>query len=81
MKILITGGANGIGRDIAIHYTNIGYKVIVIDNDYHALRDLETNYSFITCYHGDLCDKRWKGNNKQTEKRETKPRHSLTQKI
>ncbi len=57
MKILITGGANGIGRDIAIHYTNIGYKVIVIDNDYHALRDLETNYSFITCYHGDLCDK------------------------
>ncbi len=57
MKILITGGANGIGREIAIHYTNIGYNVMIVDNDYNAVKALEKEHSFIDCYHTDLTDK------------------------
>ncbi len=54
MKILITGGANGIGRELAIHYTNNGHNVIIVDNDYQQIKELEENYTFLNCYHCDL---------------------------
>lgn len=38
--ILITGGANGIGRAIAMHFHGLGWKIIALDTDAEALAEL-----------------------------------------
>lgn len=38
--ILITGGANGIGRATTMHFRGLGWKVIALDTDAEALAEL-----------------------------------------
>ena len=33
MKALITGGSSGIGRDMAIYLSKLGYNVILVSKD------------------------------------------------
>ena len=41
--ILITGGANGIGRAIALHFHGLGWKIIALDTDAEALAELRNS--------------------------------------
>jgi NAD(P)-dependent dehydrogenase (short-subunit alcohol dehydrogenase family) len=38
--ILVTGGAQGIGRAIALHFAGLGWRVAVLDRDAEALAEL-----------------------------------------
>lgn len=39
--IIITGGANGIGKELVLQYAHQHYKVVIADVDEHAGRNLE----------------------------------------
>ena len=47
--ILITGGANGIGRAIVEKYID-DYNVILIDKDFQGVNELKSKYNKIDCY-------------------------------
>lgn len=47
--ILITGGANGIGRAIVEKYI-ADYNVILIDKDSQRVNELKSKYNKIDCY-------------------------------
>jgi NAD(P)-dependent dehydrogenase (short-subunit alcohol dehydrogenase family) len=40
--IIVTGGAQGIGRAIALHFAGLGWRVAVLDRDAEALDELAT---------------------------------------
>ncbi|MFQ3275066.1 MAG: short-subunit dehydrogenase [Candidatus Nanohaloarchaea archaeon] len=54
MNILITGGANGIGKRTALKLVQRGHNVKVIDTDKDALKDLDQE---IETFHGDVREK------------------------
>lgn len=54
MNILITGGANGIGKKTALKLIENGHVVKVVDSDEGALQKLDRE---IETFHGDVRDK------------------------
>ena len=58
MKALVTGASSGIGRDIAIKLSNLGYELILVSRDENRLKEtaelLCTKYSIVPM---DLCIK------------------------
>lgn len=54
MNVLITGGANGIGKGTALKLVEKGHNVKVIDNDEEALQELDRE---IETFHGDVREK------------------------
>lgn len=54
MNILITGGANGIGKRTALKLVQKGHSVKVLDNDEEALEKLDDG---IETFHGDVRDR------------------------
>ena len=56
INILITGGANGIGKAIALHFLNSASQVIVIDNNKDALAALNETAPSIKTYAADVTD-------------------------
>ncbi|MDE6794305.1 MAG: SDR family NAD(P)-dependent oxidoreductase, partial [Muribaculaceae bacterium] len=54
-RVLVTGGANGIGLAITRAYINAGCKVAVFDIDKERGQQLAQNEG-IRFYHMDLCD-------------------------
>ena len=55
MKVLITGGANGIGKATARKLEEHGHEVSVFDKDKEALEELPEN---IQTFHGDVSDEK-----------------------
>ncbi|MDN5291998.1 MAG: hypothetical protein PWQ06_2237 [Anaerophaga sp.] len=55
-RAIVTGGAKGIGKAIAIALEESGAKVWVIDKDKKALDDLRQHYPWIHTSHFDLAD-------------------------
>jgi NAD(P)-dependent dehydrogenase (short-subunit alcohol dehydrogenase family) len=55
-SILITGGAQGIGKFTALHLFNLGYEVYVLDCDEEALAELKTESVNIKTIRGDIRD-------------------------
>lgn len=41
MKALITGASSGIGREIALYLSDLGYDIIVVARNERALRDIQ----------------------------------------
>jgi short-subunit dehydrogenase len=54
VNIFITGGANGIGKEVAIRLVEKGHSVKVFDNDQEALKNLDKS---IKTFQGDVRDK------------------------
>ena len=43
MKALITGASNGIGREMAVYFSELGYDLIVVARNGKKLNDLKNN--------------------------------------
>lgn len=56
-RIIITGGANGIGRCIAQAFLSEGAFVTVIDIDKESGETLQRNYKNLNFFHGDIAEK------------------------
>lgn len=41
MKALITGASSGIGREIALYLSDLGYDIIVVARNELGLRDIQ----------------------------------------
>ena len=41
MKALITGASSGIGREIALYLSDLGYDIIVVARNELALKDIQ----------------------------------------
>lgn len=59
--LLVTGGGNGIGRAIVMHFHGLGWRVVGLDNDEEALDELgatipRSDALFLTCDVGDEDD-------------------------
>jgi len=52
--ILITGGASGLGKTLAVNLASMAAKVIVIDKNQESLASLKEEQPLIHCYCGDL---------------------------
>ena len=52
--ILVTGGASGIGRSLAIGLANQSNQLVVLDKDSDALKQLQIEYPAIKCIHCDV---------------------------
>jgi len=55
--VIVTGGANGIGRCIAESFLREGAEVTVIDIDKHTGEQLQKRYEKLRFYHGDIAEK------------------------
>jgi NAD(P)-dependent dehydrogenase (short-subunit alcohol dehydrogenase family) len=53
-NIVITGGAQGIGKATCILLSEKGYHIIAFDNDNEALAELKDEYPDIEIYAGDV---------------------------
>jgi len=53
MKALVTGASSGIGRDMAIYLSELGYEVILVSRDENRLKEtaskLKTKYVIYPC--------------------------------
>ncbi len=52
MKALVTGGSSGIGRDMAIYLSKLGYDVILVSKDENKLKSVSKsikNSSYYVC--------------------------------
>ena len=56
--VVITGGANGIGRCIAEAFVKESASVIIIDIDMPAGERLQNQYKSLQFFHGDIADKK-----------------------
>ena len=56
-QVIITGGANGIGRCIAEAFLREGAAVAVIDVDQAAEERLRNRYERVRFYHGDIAER------------------------
>lgn len=58
MKALVTGASSGIGKDIAIYLSKLGYDLILVSRDINKLKEtaeeIKTN---VVLYHADLSRK------------------------
>ena len=58
MKALVTGASSGIGRDIAIYLSELGYELILVSRDENRLKEtgknIKTKYEIYPC---DLTNK------------------------
>jgi NAD(P)-dependent dehydrogenase (short-subunit alcohol dehydrogenase family) len=54
--ILITGGAQGIGKITALALFGEGYRVAVIDNDEEALKEFKSAMPEIITIYADICN-------------------------
>jgi 3-oxoacyl-[acyl-carrier protein] reductase len=55
-NILITGGASGLGKTMAMHLQGVAANVIVADRNAEGLAALQQECPGIKCYHADLTD-------------------------
>lgn len=55
-RILITGGASGLGRTLAVHLASQALGVIVVDRNEELLRELSLECPAIKCHLADLTD-------------------------
>lgn len=53
-SILITGGANGIGKQLAEHFVNKAKQVVIVDKDRNGLNSLKRSYPQIASVECDL---------------------------
>ena len=57
MKALITGASSGIGREMAIYLSSLGYDLIVVARDKKKLDDLQKEIKAnVNIYNYDLAD-------------------------
>eukprot|EP01083_Nonionella_stella_P032440 88815_1 len=56
LRVLITGGSNGIGKAIAIKFASNNHHVVSIDIDKSANDALEREYPNIKCIHQDITE-------------------------
>ncbi len=55
-RVVITGGASGIGRVMAEAFMALGDRVAVCDYDQKSIRDMEAAYPKCLSYRADVCD-------------------------
>ena len=55
--IIVTGGANGIGRCISLAFLGEGAVVTIIDLDKEAGEQLQNHHEKLKFYHGDIAEK------------------------
>ena len=52
MKALVTGASSGIGRDIAIYLSSLGYDVIMVSSDIDKLNKAKKKKESIFIWFG-----------------------------
>lgn len=57
MKALVTGGSSGIGRDMAIYLSKLGYEVILISKDENKLESVSKSIKGSSYYVCDISSK------------------------
>ena len=57
MKALITGGSSGIGRDMAIYLSKLGYNVILVSKDENKLNSVSKSIKGSSYYVCDISSK------------------------
>ena len=57
MKALVTGGSSGIGRDMAIYLSKLGYDVILVSKDENKLKSVSKSIKGISYYVCDISSK------------------------
>jgi len=56
-QVVVTGGANGIGRCIAETFLSAGAQVVIIDTDKKAGQSLQSHFSQLRFYRADIAEK------------------------
>lgn len=57
MKALVTGGSSGIGRDMAIYLSKLGYDVILVSKDENKLKSVSKSIKGSSYYACDITSK------------------------
>lgn len=57
MKALVTGGSSGIGRDMAIYLSKLGYEVILVSKDENKLESVSKSIKGSSYYVCDISSK------------------------
>ena len=57
MKALVTGGSSGIGRDMAIYLSKLGYNVILVSKDENKLKSVSMSIKGSSYYVCDISSK------------------------